>query len=105
MTGHLHPDESDPVRLWAEIHRLRAALQGPDGHATWQDAAIAERVRRVQAEKDAAEQVAAERERCIAAVEAVPTHRWVDGSDQWGRPCPAKIVATRTDYVAAIRGA
>lgn len=48
---------------------------------------------------------AAERERCIAAVEAVPTHRWVDGSDQYGRPCPAKIVATRADYVAAIRGA
>ena len=49
--------------------------------------------------------VAAWRERCIAAVEAVPPHRWADGSDQWGNPCPAKIVATRADYVAAIRGA
>ena len=49
--------------------------------------------------------IAAERERCITAVEAVPPHRWVDGSDQWGNPCPAKIVATRADYVAAIRGA
>lgn len=44
--------EEDPVRLWAEIHLLRADLQGPDGFATWQDAAVAERVRRVKAEKD-----------------------------------------------------
>ena len=49
--------------------------------------------------------VAAQRERCIAAMEAVPPHRWVDGSDQWGNPCPAKIVATRAEYVAAIRRA
>lgn len=39
------------VTLWAEIHRLRAAVQGPDGYATWQEAATAERVRRVAAEK------------------------------------------------------
>ena len=48
--GPLHADESDPVRLWAEIHRLRADLQGPDGYATWKEAATAERVRRVRAE-------------------------------------------------------
>jgi hypothetical protein len=47
----------------------------------------------------------AERERCAAAVRAVPSHRWVDGSDQCGRPCPAKVVATKDDYVAAILGA
>lgn len=47
----LDDDEADPVRLWAEIHHLRAALQGPDGYATWQDAAVAERVRRVRAER------------------------------------------------------
>lgn len=46
-----HPDEDDAVTLWAEIHRLRAAVQGPDGYATWQEAATAERVRRVAAEK------------------------------------------------------
>lgn len=40
--------EEDPARLWAEIHRLRVAVQGPDGYATWQDAATAERVRRVR---------------------------------------------------------
>ena len=47
----LDDDEADPVRLWAEIHRLRAAVQGPDGFATWQEAATAERVRRVRAER------------------------------------------------------
>ncbi|MEI6028827.1 MAG: hypothetical protein WCT47_19295 [Betaproteobacteria bacterium] len=56
-----------------------------------------------QAALDAA--LAAQRELCAAAVRAVPTHRWVDGSDQYGRPCPAKVVATKDDYVAAILGA
>ena len=51
MATELQPDEDDAVALWAEIHRLRAAVQGPDGYATWQEAATAERVRRVQAEK------------------------------------------------------
>lgn len=44
-------------------------------------------------------------EAAARAVAAAPPHRWVDGSDQWGRPCPAKVMATRADYVAAIRGA
>ncbi len=48
---------------------------------------------------------ARERERCIKAVESVPPHRWVDGSDQWGQPCPAKVLATKADYVAAMRRA
>jgi hypothetical protein len=39
------------VDLWAEIHRLRAAVQGPDGYATWQDAAVDERIKRVKAER------------------------------------------------------
>jgi hypothetical protein len=46
-----HPDEDDAVTLWAEIHRLRAAVQGPDGYATWQEAATAERLRRIRAER------------------------------------------------------
>lgn len=41
------------VDLWAEIHRLRAAVQGPDGYATWQDAAVDERIKRVKAERAA----------------------------------------------------
>jgi len=48
---------------------------------------------------------AREREKCIKAVESVPPHRWVDGSDQWGQPCPAKVPATKADYVAAMRRA
>lgn len=46
----LNENEEDPGVLWAEIHRLRAAVKGPDGYATWQEAATAERVRRVKAE-------------------------------------------------------
>lgn len=44
-----HPMDADH---WAELHRLRAE-RGPsgDGHETWRDAAIAERKRRVAAEK------------------------------------------------------
>lgn len=38
-------NEEDPARLWAEIHKLREALKGPDGFDTWQDAAVAERLR------------------------------------------------------------
>ena len=49
--GPLVDSEEDPARLWAEIHRLRAAVQGPDGYATWPEAATAERVGRGKAEK------------------------------------------------------
>ena len=48
--GPLADSEEDPARLWAEIHRLRAEVAGPQGYATWKDAAVAERVRRVKAE-------------------------------------------------------
>jgi hypothetical protein len=50
----LEDSEWSEVDLWAEIHRLRAAIKGPDGFASWQDAATSERVRRVRAEKAAA---------------------------------------------------
>lgn len=40
------------VDMWAEIYRLREAVQGPDGYETWQDAATAERIRRIKAEKE-----------------------------------------------------
>jgi hypothetical protein len=40
---------------WAELFRLRNAVKGPDGYATWQDAATAERIRRVKAERALAE--------------------------------------------------
>ena len=51
MSDGLSDNEEDPGVLWAEIHRLRAAVAGPAGYASWQDAATAERVRRVKAEQ------------------------------------------------------
>ena len=47
----LHENEEDPALLWAEIIRLRAAIAGPPGYKSWQDAAVAERVQRVKAEQ------------------------------------------------------
>lgn len=44
MSLTLDPNERDPNMLWAEIHRLRAEMEGPAGFATWKDAAIAERL-------------------------------------------------------------
>lgn len=46
----LDDNESDQTLLWAEIHRLRARLQGPSGYSSWQEAATAERVKRVEFE-------------------------------------------------------
>jgi len=47
------PLYTDPLsaEVWAELHRLRHEIQGPDGFATWKDAAIAERIKRVAVEK------------------------------------------------------
>jgi hypothetical protein len=54
---HIDGDTNDADLLWAEIHHLRAALQGPAGFATWQDAATDERIRRIKAERLAAPSV------------------------------------------------
>jgi hypothetical protein len=43
--------DATAVDLWAEIWRLREAVKGPDGYASWQDAATDERIRRVKAER------------------------------------------------------
>lgn len=51
MSLKLDPNEKDPYLLWAEIARLQAAVVGPNGFPTWQDAAVHERVLRVRAEK------------------------------------------------------
>lgn len=48
MLGPLLDSEEDPARLWAEIHMLRADVQGPDGFATWKEAAAAERSQRLK---------------------------------------------------------
>lgn len=47
LSDGLGPTSTD-VDLWAEIHRLRAAVAGPAGFASWQDAATAERALRVR---------------------------------------------------------
>lgn len=39
------------AELWAEIYRLRAAVAGPRGYESWQEAATAERMRRVRKEQ------------------------------------------------------
>ncbi len=46
----LDDKENNPVRLWAEIHKLRSEARGPDKFETWRDAAIHERMRAVAAE-------------------------------------------------------
>jgi hypothetical protein len=100
-------DESDPVTLWAEIHRLRAAVAGPDGFASWQDAATNERIRRVRAEARIAEleaqaaqpaQVAS-----LADIDVPNTFKLAGESDeQWidritgGKPAKV-VVPTRAD--------
>jgi hypothetical protein len=48
-------NESDPATLWAEIWRLRHESEGPGEYPTWKDAAIDERIKRVKAERAAAE--------------------------------------------------
>lgn len=53
LPGVLEPlsgNEADPIRLWAEIWKLRNSMRGPEGFETWQDAAVDERIRRVKAE-------------------------------------------------------
>jgi hypothetical protein len=45
---------------------------------------------------------AAEREACAVLCEQ-QKDRWVDGSDQWGNPCPARLRATPSSCAAAIR--
>jgi hypothetical protein len=44
-------DKPMDAEAWAELHTLRLAIKGPDGFATWQDAATDERIRRVKAER------------------------------------------------------
>lgn len=41
--------QAQPVmdaEAWAELHRLRETVKGPNGFATWQEAATSERIKR-----------------------------------------------------------
>ena len=89
--GPLLDSEENPARLWAEIHRLRAAVKGPQGYETWQDAAITERVRRVRA-------ASSERERCANVCEAEADGAW------GGKPWQQKRAAAKR-CAELIRGA
>lgn len=75
--GELPPDAT-PAELWAEIYRLRADAKGPDGYATWKEAAIAERLRAGAASRkgDAIERLTAESERYRAALAELVEARW-----------------------------
>ena len=45
---------AEAAEAWRQVHLLKAETSGPDGFATWKDAATDERVRRVKAEAEAA---------------------------------------------------
>jgi hypothetical protein len=47
-------------------------------------------------------EVEAEREACAKVCEQ-QKNRWVDGSDQWGNSCPARLRVTPSSCAAAIR--
>lgn len=42
-------------------------------------------------------------EECAKVADAVPPHTWINGSDQFGQPCPVKVVACPKDAAKAIR--
>lgn len=46
--------KADAIEAWRQVHLLKAETSGPDGFATWKDAATDERLRRVKAEAEAA---------------------------------------------------
>lgn len=50
------------AEAYAELIRLRAAVKGPEGFATWQDAAVDERMQRIKAQRALAAQPAATQE-------------------------------------------
>lgn len=62
--------EADAAEAWRQVHLLKAEGGGPDGFATWKDAATDERLRRVkaEAERDALRERVA---RLVGAIEPV----------------------------------
>lgn len=74
---------------WAEDHLQCKGEYHPDFHT-------------VSDERFAAFVAAAEREACAVLCEQ-QKDRWVDGSDQWGNPCPARLRVTPSSCAAAIR--
>jgi len=58
--GRANRAEADAVEAWRQVHLFKAEAGGPDGFATWKDAAIDERLRRVKAETERADRAEAE---------------------------------------------
>lgn len=77
---HVTPDCEDVGLLWAEIQHLHAAVRGPDGFATWQEAAVDERALRVKAERDANARLTAEIDALRADAER---YQWLRQQDVW----------------------
>jgi hypothetical protein len=44
------------AELWAEIYRLRAQIKGPDDFETWNDAAVAEKMKCIRLERELADE-------------------------------------------------
>lgn len=55
LQAQLSQAQANEINLHAEICRLQAAIEGPEGFASWQDAAVSERIKRVVAEARVAE--------------------------------------------------
>lgn len=91
----LNDNEDNPAALWAEIHRLRAQLKGPDGYATWKHAAVAERVRRVKAETAGSQPLA-------WLIE--PNEKAYQGPDSQGRQLSFDRPINRSDWTVTPLG-
>ena len=70
-------EQQSPENNLAELHRLRAEVQGPDGFETWKQAALDERLRRVESErklKDLEQQYQEQAQGAVASNEQ-PAHK------------------------------
>lgn len=65
---------------WAELFRLREEVKGPEGFATWKDAAISEKVKRIE---QAAE---------IEALKAQLAGKWIAVSERLPDLTPVLVV-------------
>lgn len=76
------------VDEWAELYRLREDAKGPDGFGTWKDAAVAERVRRVEAERALASAAPSGVSDAMvrAAQDAYTARRYANADPRFGPP-------------------
>ncbi len=65
----------DPILRWKEIWLLRSEIAGPAGYASWKDAAVDERIKRVAAERE----LQAATDRAESAERDAARYRWLRG--------------------------